>query len=1040
MDTVVTMEIHLQKACFCNSFSHAQRGKKRYKRSYSLTWLASDLVNAGTQQQAKMFLCQEVNCGRQFRRRYDLNQHIQHVHGNELTERCLLCGQIFKDCASIQEHFLLYHKPSRHFIVKESAFNRNIVTYRYNYLETETDFVKAQLGVREIIRKQILREAAEKIVAKVSLIIMVEMIMIDHSGQQISRATIPFRAPTFTASAHMPSNIDMNIRRSFAHQRQTLEEFLRNGSGWVFQRALAIDVETAKMKPIRVGANKVDISGFKNKRWLYNPSFKNNHCFLYCIAYFILFGLIVNKKITLQDELQMKKKIASFNIKGLTFPITVEEVKKFVNRNPQLDLSINILMRDSLDIIYPLEYGIGNGKKVVNLLLLQLLQGNHFLVITNPDKFLRQTYLYGEGMKKRSYQKAFFCLHCLNHFYSPELRNAHVELCCLTKARREKTPNTNEAIMKFRQYEHQHKLDYIAFLDFECVLPANTKICDTCSSLKCKCETSSTIDLNHQIPVTYSFVVIGPNDKIIHERTYSGKNAHFDFITHLLDQEENWIKPLMDTIEIMVLSPKEEKAFQAATSCYLCEKPFTIDIVKCRDHSHSTGYYLGAACQSCNLRRRRPSKLRIFSHNSSKYDMHFIIKALSMERERVNNISVLPYNGEHFRTLAFNSFVFLDSLSFLASSLAQLSDNLKASGHTYPLMKQTYLAKSNGHFSSKRLENVLKKSFFPYEYCQSFEQMMSTTELPAKEAFNSALHEEGISQENYGFAKSMWKEYKCRNLIDYTELYCKIDTILLAEIFTAFRHKMINFTGLDPAYYISLPSFGYDAMLKITKAEIELLTDISMVHFFEQAKRGGVSFINTRHLSVKDGENAALIYIDRNNLYGESQLRKLPYNNFRWLTPQEVAEFDLQQNFDGEKGYFLEVDLKYPKRLHKKHNNLPLAPEMLEVNFENLSPYSQEAVEQTEGHQRYKDTKLMSTFYDKEKYVLHVKVLLLYMSLGLELTYIHRIVEFSQKNLFAPYIRKTNLARQQATNKFDSDLYKLMVKKSSRNFNLIRCL
>jgi len=71
----------------------------------------------------------------------------------------------------------------------------------------------------------------------------------------------------------------------------------------------------------------------------------------------------------------------------------------------------------------------------------------------------------------------------------------------------------------------------------------------------------------------------------------------------------------------------------------------------------------------------------------------------------------------------------------------------------------------------------------------------------------------------------------------------------------------------------------------------------------------------------------------------------------------------------------------------------------------------------------------MSTFHKREKYICHVKCLTLYLSLGLVLTKIHRILEFTQAPIFAPYIEKTTAARQKSTTKFEMNLFKLMVSK-----------
>ena len=150
--------------------------------------------------------------------------------------------------------------------------------------------------------------------------------------------------------------------------------------------------------------------------------------------------------------------------------------------------------------------------------------------------------------------------------------------------------------------------------------------------------------------------------------------------------------------------------------------------------------------------------------------------------------------------------------------------------------------------------------------------MNSTTSLPKRKDFYSSVQEKSITKEDYEFAVKVWYKFQIKNLTQYMELYCAIDTLLLAEIFQKFRKTMHYFTGLDAAHYISLPGLGWDAMLKITKCEIGLPTDVDMVHFLEGGIRGGVSFINTRYKnagkmkkesSINDS-NPSICYIDAN--------------------------------------------------------------------------------------------------------------------------------------------------------------------------------
>ena len=148
--------------------------------------------------------------------------------------------------------------------------------------------------------------------------------------------------------------------------------------------------------------------------------------------------------------------------------------------------------------------------------------------------------------------------------------------------------------------------------------------------------------------------------------------------------------------------------------------------------------------------------------------------------------------------------------------------------------------------------------------------MDSTLQLPKRKEFFSSIQEKSISKENHDFAKKVWYAFGVKNLTEYMILYCAIDTLLLAEIFQKFRKTMSDLTGLDASHYISLPGLGWDAMLKITKCEIGLPTDVDMIHFLEGGIRGGVSFINTRYKNVKnekkkkENPDPAIRYIDAN--------------------------------------------------------------------------------------------------------------------------------------------------------------------------------
>ena len=134
--------------------------------------------------------------------------------------------------------------------------------------------------------------------------------------------------------------------------------------------------------------------------------------------------------------------------------------------------------------------------------------------------------------------------------------------------------------------------------------------------------------------------------------------------------------------------------------------------------------------------------------------------------------------------------------------------------------------------------------------------------------------------------------------------------------------------------------------------------------------------------------------------------QSLPTGNFRWLSTTEVNRFDIFRiENDYKKGYVMEVDLEYPEELHDLHNDLPLAPESLEVN---------------------KVPKLIPNLRDKKKYVVHYRNLKQYLQLGSILKKIHRILEFEQSPWMKPYIDLNTEKRKKAQDEFSKDFYKLM--------------
>ena len=139
-----------------------------------------------------------------------------------------------------------------------------------------------------------------------------------------------------------------------------------------------------------------------------------------------------------------------------------------------------------------------------------------------------------------------------------------------------------------------------------------------------------------------------------------------------------------------------------------------------------------------------------------------------------------------------------------------------------------------------------------------------------------------------------------------------------------------------------------------------------------------------------------LQYLDANNLYGWAMSQPLQTGGFKWtkVKPEEISKLAKLKN----KGYLLEVDVKYPKELHDSHNDLPFMCKKLKIN----------GVE-----------KLVPNLFDKKKYVIHIRALDQVLKHGLVLEKIHRAIEFDQSDWMKGYIDFNTQLRTKPANDFE---------------------
>jgi hypothetical protein len=491
-------------------------------------------------------------------------------------------------------------------------------------------------------------------------------------------------------------------------------------------------------------------------------------------------------------------------------------------------------------------------------------------------------------------------------------------------------------------------------------------------------------------------------------RHFTGPDAASHFLETLSRDLYTNIMPLIENDVDMVFDDDAQLIHFTSTECYICKKALGTAEPTVRDHCHFTGRYRGAAHQSCNLQyqiNKKAYQLPVIFHNLRGYDAHHIILALT---GGYGNVKVIPNNMEKYISFSIGRLRFIDSMQFLSASLETLAETV------------TDFKNLNGEYPNPMHQELLrKKQVFPYDHLDSLDRMDERS-LPTREQFYSKLYGEEVDDDKYERAQQIWRVFDCQTLYDYALIYLKTDVLLLADIFEQFRSMGQKYYGLDPAHYLSLPAYSWDAALKLTSVNIELIKDPDMYLMFESAIRGGVSMVSQRYAEDNHPERPAtyneseptstLMYMDANALYAHAMVQPLPLSGFKMLSEQEVKEFDLSKLCQNDDiGYLLEVDLDYPVSLHNDHNCYPLAPEHMVITPDMMSEF-----------QQANDTpcpnivKLVPNLRDKKKYRVHSKNLELYIELGMVCTKIHRIVQFNQSPWVKEYILFNTLRRQEA--------------------------
>ena len=298
-------------------------------------------------------------------------------------------------------------------------------------------------------------------------------------------------------------------------------------------------------------------------------------------------------------------------------------------------------------------------------------------------------------------------------------------------------PSRNSKLW-FDNYHKQLPIPFVVYADFECF----TKPMSTCSPNP---EDSYNYNYQKHKPPGFCLYIKGldPNitfKPILYTKTTKRDDIPAIFVSKLAGitnklYDDFYCRPLS-----LKLTKQEQKEFDKAEFCYICNKELNGD--KVRDHCHFTGKYRGAAHNSCNLKSQKPMILLVIFHNLQGYDAHLFIKQLSRLPGELNcipsteekyisffkKIKVDVYISKHTgeTVSVYFEIRFIDSYKFLQTSLANLVGNLQPDD--FHNTKAIY---------QENIELLTRKGVYPYDYVSAIKTLTEKQLSPKSEFYSN---------------------------------------------------------------------------------------------------------------------------------------------------------------------------------------------------------------------------------------------------------------------------------------------------------------
>ena len=290
------------------------------------------------------------------------------------------------------------------------------------------------------------------------------------------------------------------------------------------------------------------------------------------------------------------------------------------------------------------------------------------------------------------------------------------------------------------------------------------------------------------------------------------------FVKEVLKLENKMTFYFKNTKKEIIMTKEDEEDYKNNNNCRFCEKNIESD--KVRDHCHLTGKYRGPSHNVCNINvKQKDSNFISFAfHNFSNYDCHMFFKRLvDLKKDKVK-FKTIPKTNEEYISVKYGCIRFIDSYRFLSESLDKLVKNLDEDD--FKILKKEF---------PDKWQYLNKKLAYPYEYFNSIDDYKKPVNKLEKEDFFSKLKNDYPDDDEIERTQEIIKLFNIKDGEELTNLYCKSDVILLADIFEKFVKVSAEEYKINPLYCISLPGYTYQCALKYTNIKLQTLQDKDLI-------------------------------------------------------------------------------------------------------------------------------------------------------------------------------------------------------------------